>query len=102
MKVGLRETLRSDQIPLDIIELRGASGRGFRLRKMTAASGRGATEGRVIHRCCVREPQTGVGAQEFLILERQQHVEHLLAVTRLLHVGDLAAAAIGDARLRDL
>jgi hypothetical protein len=30
-------------------------------------------------------------------LERQQHVHHLLAVARLLHVGDLAAAAIGDA-----
>src|SRR6185295_19958391 len=35
-------------------------------------------------------------------LERQQHVEHLLAVARLLDVGDLAAAAIGDARLGDL
>src|SRR5450755_3233259 len=35
-------------------------------------------------------------------LERQQHVHHLLAVARLLHVGDLAAAAIGDAGLRDL
>src|SRR5450631_2067755 len=35
-------------------------------------------------------------------LERQHHVEHLLAVTRLLHIGDLAAPAIGDARLRDL
>ena len=35
-------------------------------------------------------------------LERQQHVEHLLAVARLLHVGDLAAAAVGDAGLGDL
>ena len=34
--------------------------------------------------------------------ERQQHVHHLLAVARLLHVGDLAVAAIGDAGLRDL
>src|ERR1700737_4630535 len=32
--------------------------------------------------------------------ERQQHVHHLLAVARLLDVGDLAAAAIGDAGLR--
>ena len=35
-------------------------------------------------------------------LERQQHVHHLLAVARLLDVGDLAAATIGDAGLRDL
>jgi hypothetical protein len=35
-------------------------------------------------------------------LERQQDVGHLLAVARLLEVGDLAAAAIGDAGLRDL
>src|SRR6195256_4180118 len=34
--------------------------------------------------------------------ERQQHVHHLLAVARLLDVGDLAAPAIGDAGLRDL
>ena len=34
--------------------------------------------------------------------ERQQHVHHLLAIARLLHVGDLAVAAIGDAGLRDL
>jgi hypothetical protein len=32
-------------------------------------------------------------------LEQQQHVHHLLAVARLLEVGDLAAAAIGDAGL---
>ena len=35
-------------------------------------------------------------------LERQQHVHHLRAVARLLHVVDLASAAIGDAGLRDL
>src|SRR4051794_24793544 len=35
-------------------------------------------------------------------LERQDHVHELLAVARLLHVGDLAAAAISDAGLRDL
>src|SRR6478735_12383941 len=35
-------------------------------------------------------------------LEGQQYVHHLLAVARLLHVRDLAAAAIGDASLRDL
>ena len=35
-------------------------------------------------------------------LEGQEHVENLLAVARLLHVGDLAASAIGDAGLRDL
>src|ERR1700712_4284406 len=35
-------------------------------------------------------------------LERQYHVHELLAVARLLHVGDLAAPAIGDAGLRDL
>jgi hypothetical protein len=35
-------------------------------------------------------------------LERQDHVHELLAIARLLHVGDLAAAAIGDAGLRDL
>ena len=35
-------------------------------------------------------------------LERQQHVHHLLTVARLLDVGELAAAAIGDAGLRDL
>ena len=35
-------------------------------------------------------------------LERQQHVHHLLAVARLLQIGDLAAAAIGDAGLGDL
>src|SRR6267143_6034875 len=34
--------------------------------------------------------------------ERQQYVHYLLAVARLLDVGDLAAAAIGDAGLRDL
>ena len=33
--------------------------------------------------------------------ERQQHVEHLLAVPRLLHVGDLTATAIGNPRLCD-
>jgi len=43
----------------------------------------------------------GVGALK-LQLERQEHVEHLLAVARLLHVGELAAAAIGDAGFRDL
>ena len=37
-----------------------------------------------------------------MLLERQQHVHHLLTVTRLLHVGELAMAAIGDAGLRDL
>jgi hypothetical protein len=37
-----------------------------------------------------------------MLLERQQHVHHLLTVTRLLHVGELAVAAIGDAGLRDL
>jgi hypothetical protein len=37
-----------------------------------------------------------------LFLERQQDVGELLAVARLLEVGDLAAAAIGDAGLRDL
>ena len=31
------------------------------------------------------------------ISARQQHVHHLPAVARLLHVGDLAAAAMGDA-----
>ena len=36
------------------------------------------------------------------VLERQQHVHDLLAVARLLDVGDLAAAAISDAGLRDL
>src|SRR5947209_9936312 len=36
------------------------------------------------------------------LLERQQHIEHLLPIARLLHVGELAAAAIGDARLGDL
>jgi hypothetical protein len=36
------------------------------------------------------------------LLERQQHIQHLLAVARLLHVGDLTAAAIGDAGFRDL
>ena len=35
-------------------------------------------------------------------LERQQYVEHLLAVTRLLHIGYLAAAAVSNAGLRDL
>jgi hypothetical protein len=35
-------------------------------------------------------------------LEREQHVHHLAAVSRLLHVGQLAVAAIGDAGLRDL
>ena len=34
--------------------------------------------------------------------ERQEDVHHLLAVARLLHVRDLAAAAIGDAGLGDL
>jgi len=32
--------------------------------------------------------------------EPQQHVHHLLAVARLLHFGEPAAAAIGDAGLR--
>src|SRR5207248_8249241 len=34
--------------------------------------------------------------------ERQQHVHHLLPIARLLHIRNLAAAAIGDAGLRDL
>jgi hypothetical protein len=34
--------------------------------------------------------------------ERQYHIHELLAVARLLHVSDLAAAAIGDAGLGDL
>ncbi len=34
--------------------------------------------------------------------ERQQDIHHLLAVTRLLNIGDLAAAAIGDTGLGDL
>src|ERR1700754_252510 len=34
--------------------------------------------------------------------ERQQNVHHLRAVARLLYVGELAAAAIGDAGLCDL
>jgi hypothetical protein len=38
----------------------------------------------------------------FHALERQQHVHHLLAVTRLLNVADLAVAAISDTGLRDL
>src|SRR4051794_28386986 len=33
---------------------------------------------------------------------RQHDVEHLLSVARLLDVGDLAAAAVGDAQLGDL
>ena len=37
-----------------------------------------------------------------LTSERQQDVGHLLAIARLLEVEDLAAAAIGDAGLRDL
>src|SRR4051812_10542598 len=36
------------------------------------------------------------------LLERQENVPHPIAVALLLDVGDLAAAAIGDARLRDL
>src|ERR1700726_5141631 len=35
-------------------------------------------------------------------LDRMQHVHHLLAVTRLLNVADLAVAAIGDTGLCDL
>ena len=35
-------------------------------------------------------------------LERQQHVHDLLSVSRLLVVGDLASAAVGDAGLGDL
>src|SRR5437660_3547274 len=34
-------------------------------------------------------------------LERQQHIHDLLAIAWLLHIGDLTAAAIGDAGLRD-
>jgi hypothetical protein len=37
-----------------------------------------------------------------MLLERQQHIHHLLTVARLLHVHQLAVAAIGDAGLRDL
>ena len=84
------------------MELRGVSGRALEHPKMTAAFGRGATEGRVIHRPRVREPRVGVGALANVSLERQQHIVHLLSVARLLHVHDLAAAAIGDARFRDL
>ena len=36
------------------------------------------------------------------LLEWQQHVEHLLSVSRLLYVGDLTATAIRDACLCDL
>ena len=39
--------------------------------------------------CCVR-------------LEGQDHIQELGAVARLLDIGELAAAAIGDARFRDL
>src|SRR4029078_2467610 len=34
--------------------------------------------------------------------ERQHHIQRLLAITRLLHIGDLAAATVGDPRLGDL
>jgi hypothetical protein len=70
------------------------------LGETTAALARGASEGRVEH---LRRAQVRNEMWELLNkLERQQHVHHLLAVARLLHVGDLAAAAIGDAGLRDL
>ena len=39
--------------------------------------------------------------QERLELERQEHIHHLLAVTLLLYVGELAAAAVRNASLRD-
>src|ERR1700724_4842447 len=86
--------------------------------KLTAASARGADGGRVEHRIASRDrdemwelfilvghdlfPKTGAhfsGACPKKS-ERQQHVHHLLAVARLLDVGDLAAAAIGDTALR--
>ena len=44
----------------------------------------------------------GSGARAELDLEWQNHVRDLLPPTRLLHIGDLSAAAIGDAGLRDL
>ena len=86
-----------------------------RTNQTTAASARGADGGRVEHltaprlamRCgssfypginCVQNPKIS-GSRG---LERQQHVHHLAAVPRLLHVGDLAVAAIGDAGLCDL
>lgn len=46
--------------------------------------------------------QRGASGLKIHALERQQDVGYLLAVARLLEVGDLAAAAIGDAGLRDL
>jgi hypothetical protein len=78
------------------------------------ASARGADGGRVVHLTAPRfagemwELVDGspVRGWNLLVatpaLERQQHVHHLAAVSRLLHVGELAVATIGDAGLRDL
>src|SRR5260370_33185612 len=84
--------------------------------KTSAASARGADGGRVLHRIASRDRDAmwellSFGHDLFRenrfpsrIMpdeksERQQHVHHLLAVPRWLHVGDLAAAAIADAGL---
>jgi hypothetical protein len=61
------------------------------LPKPTVASVRGADGGRVgtHHRVWVRDEVWELLKKS----ERQQHVHHLLAVARLLHVGDPTAAA---------
>src|SRR5689334_1004755 len=79
--------------------------------KTVAASARGADGGRAGHltapRFAVRCGSSFTSGDfrrnaKLLMLERQQHVEHLAAVSWLLDIGDLAVAAIGDASLCNL
>src|SRR5579859_7775982 len=56
--------------------IRFAAG-AFLVSKMTAAFGRGATEGRVIHRPRVREPRVGVGAAKPLVHVRENRAPFL-------------------------
>lgn len=48
---------------------------------------------------CGYKPRTGTDT--VARLKRQKHVECLLTVARLLHIGDLAAAAVTDPSLGD-
>jgi hypothetical protein len=47
-------------------------------------------------------PQPGELVYDFAGLERQEDIQDLVAVPRLLNIGDLAASAVTDAGFRNL